>query len=236
MSRTAKMLLSLLVVAAICVPASASIETVCSPVASGGNNPIGAINQGWNLISLPAIPTNPDPGAVFDEFGGGLDGRMYRWDAATQSLTMYDVWAPEAFGNMLLTDGYWLDLSYVPQGQTNVCFEGITDNDNTDMWISLPKAGWSIIGCPFSYPVDMGTIEVTDGTVTVPIATARDNRWINTLGYWWDNSIPGGGGGSLKTMGLEDEWPETTTLEPWHGYWIQVLKDNIALIVPAASS
>ncbi len=228
MRRSAMMLLSLLVAVALCVPASAAIETVSSwePGAT-----TGPVLPGWNLIALPAIPTNPDPHAVLDEYPFVCEnGDLKRWDAATQSLVTYDEWAQETFGNLLITDGYWLVLG--PEDSGYFTYEGITDNDDTDMWISLPRAGWTLIGCPFSYAVDFNTVEVTDGTATVPIANARDNQWLDTICYWWENT---GGSGNLRTMGLDDDWTESTMLQPWHGYWIRSMRDNLALIVPAAS-
>lgn len=221
MRRSAMMVLSLLVIVTLCVPAGAAIETVSS------GNP-GPINMGWNLISLPAIPTSPDPQLVFPGCPNALAGGLYRWDAATQSTLLYDSFGPEAFGNMLLTDGYWLRLT----GTDNnvITFEGITDNDDTDMWISLPKTGWSIIGCPFSYSVDWNTVEITDGTATVPLSYARENLWLNTLTYWWDSEQ-----GSLKLMGIDEDFEDNVTLEPWHGYWVKSMRDNLALIVPATT-
>lgn len=219
MRTSAIMLLSLLVVAALCVSASAAIETVTCPQP-------GPINIGWNLMSLPAIPTDPTPPAVFDEYGGAIEGVLCRWDAALQGLSCYSEWGGD-FGNMLLTDGYWLLLG--PEGANQLSFEAITDNDDTDMWISLPKTGWTIIGCPYRYSVNWNTVEITDGTATIPLATARD-QWLKTITYWWDSEE-----GGLKTMGLDDDFTDTVTLEPWQGFWVNSLKDNLALIVPAAT-
>lgn len=223
MRTSAIMLLSLLVIGALCVSASAAIETVTCPQP-------GPINIGWNLLSLPAIPTNPAPPDVFAVYGvDAIDGNLYRWDAAVQGTYQYSQWGGD-FGNMLLTDGYWLKLG--PEGANQLSFEAITDNDDTDMWISLPKTGWTIIGCPFSYAVNWNTVEITDGTATIPLATARDSGWLVTVTYWWDSTVAGGG---MRTMGLDDDYCESTTLEPWHGFWVQSLKDNLALIVPAAT-
>lgn len=224
MTRTTRVLLGLMVVAALCMPASAAITTVEAPVP-------GPINGGWNLMSLPAIPTNPAPPAVLDEYAEWLENSILRWDAAVQGVKIYSEWTPDDFGNLLLSEGYWLILpDAVPPAQLS--FEGITDNDTTDMWISLPKAGWTIIGCPYSYSVDWNDVEITDGTVTIPLAAARDDHWLDTICWWWDSSIPGG---ALLSIGLDDEWTETTTLNPWQGYWVQSFRDNLALIVPAAN-
>lgn len=221
MLKSAKVLLILLTAVSICLPASSAIENVCAP------SP-GPFNGGWNLMSLPAIPTNPEPESVFDEFPGLIDANLYRWEASLQGVVVYDEWVPESFGNLLITEGYWLNLP--PGTSTPICFEGITDNDDTDMWISLPKAGWTIIGCPYSYQVDWNAVEITDGTATVPLSTARDTGMLQTLTFWWDSAAQG-----IKLMGLDDDWGDTNTLDPWYGYWVLTYRDNLALIVPAAS-
>lgn len=227
MRRSAMMLLGLLVAVALCAPASAAIETV---VSQQPGDPTGPINPGWNLISLPAIPTNPAVADVLDECPEALGiGYIYRWDCVVQGIKVYDTYNVEDFGNMLLTEGYWLQV--VPGDSHIISFEGITDNDNTDMWISLPKTGWTIIGCPFSYSVDWNNVEITDGTATVPLATARDNEWLHTICYYWD-SVAGG----LQQIGLDDDWVGNSVLQPWHGYWVQSLRDNLALIVPAETT
>jgi hypothetical protein len=35
-------------------------------------------------------------------------------------------------------------------------------------------------------------------------------------------------------MGLAEDFQDTSALLPWHGYWINSYRDNLALIVPAA--
>ncbi len=228
MRKSAFVLLSVwLVIQTGFLSASAGVETVTSP-------PV--VKTGWNLIALPAIPTQPDPVSVLDEYtppdGSGIDGRMFRYNAATQSLVPYDAWLPELFGNALLTDGYWL---LVPGGSAEqFAFEGITDNNTTDMWISLPKAGWALIGHPFSYSVDWLTVQVTDGTKTISMEAAaktEDPAWLQSIGFWWNSELQG-----LRTLGLpgDPDWPESEALTPWHGYWIMTYKDNLALIVPAS--
>lgn len=221
MTKYALALVSVLLIAqAACLPVTAALETVTSP---------SIVRTGWNLIALPAIPTNPDPVAVLDEYAP-LDTRVYRYEASTQGLIMYDVWQPDKFGNLLLTDGYWLDI---PGGLAEqFTFEGITDNNDTDMWVSLPIAGWTLIGHPYSYSVDWANVEVTDGTKTISLADAAKTEnppWLQSIGYWWNSEVQG-----LKYLGLPDDWPDSDTLTAWHGYWIQSNKDNLALILPAS--
>jgi len=204
--------LALLAAVAAAAPASAGVVTITSPP--------GTVVSGWSLLALPGIPLYPDPPTVMGSIP--IDAKLYRWDAATQSLVAYDEWMPEGFGNMLLTDGYWLQAS---SAQT-ISYTGLDDNDSMDVWISLPKAGWTLFGNPFTYSFPWTDAKVLDGNVTVSMADAvHTHGWLQPLGYWWDSSTQ-----SLLTYGLPDDWPDTDTLLAWHGFWIQTNVDKIALI------
>jgi hypothetical protein len=199
----------LVLLAVIATAASASVVTHSYSVPAG-----------WSLFALPGIPLTPDPPTVCGTID--IDGRLYRWDAATQSLILYDMWSPESFGNMLLTDGYWLNSS----ASGSISYSGLNDNDSMDVWISMPKRGWTLMGNPFSGNFEWPSAKVTDGNVTVSITDAcRTYDWLFSTGYWWDNSTQ-----SLIDIGLEDDWPTTTTMQAWHGYWLQSKVDKIALI------
>jgi len=50
---------------------------------------------------------------------------------------------------------------------------------------------------------------------------------LSTLMYWWSSSTQ-----SLHDAGLEDDYAASTALDPWHGYWINTFRDDLALIVP----
>lgn len=218
--------------------------------------PAGALGIGWNLIALPAIPTNPSPIVVLNAFdtvngtpvddGTGLDmRRLYRFDGTNKNLIAWDSWSPDTFGGMLIGDGFWIKL--LPGDPTTFSFEGITDNDTTDMWISLPTAGWHLIGHPFSYPAPapdpsssgqyhMGnpypwaSVKVTDGTVTKSLLDASQYgaNWLRSVGYFFNSTNQ-----SIVDIGLPEDWPSCDTLVAWHGYWIRTNKDNLALIMDA---
>jgi len=222
---------------AICSLSFAAVGTISSV------NADGALATNWNLFCIPNIPLDPTPPAVLHIWdpagdGSGLDGARYlfRYDAATQSMPQYDHWDPGPFGNMLVGDGYWVKLA--PGEQTLIQYQGMTDNDTTDMWISLPKAGWSMIGHPYSYPEDeaaavanpfpWASVEVTDGTVTKTMLEARNAGWLQSIVYWYDAPTQ-----SMKTVGLPEDFQPCETLLAWHGYWVLTYVDNLALILTA---
>jgi len=174
-------------------------------------------DTGWSLISLPLEPVNPDPASVFS--GIPLDNKLYRWDNPTQSLVAYDEWMPSGFGNVTLDDGYWLQTA----SDSTISYQAYAGTPATHT-ISIVKAGWSIIGCPFLTDKQWADAEVTYGAQTVSLETARNNGWLNSMGYWWDSCTQ-----SLKILGLPDDWPDSEAVQPWHGYWIQTNVDGLAL-------
>ncbi len=211
-----RLLIGLALIAVLSVPATAALTTITSPA--------GTVNAGWNLLALPGIPVDPTPTSVFGSIP--IDGSLYRWDAATQSILLYDTWSPEAFGNMLLTDGYWL----VTDAAGTISYPGLDDNDAMDVWVSLPKAGWAIIGNPFSTEFTWENAKVVDGNVTISLQqAAKTEGWLNSFGFWWDGSTQ-----SLCDFGIPEDFASTGVLQAWHGYWVQSYVDKIALILESS--
>ena len=180
------------------------------------------LSAGTNLVAMPAVPLNPDPAAVFESIP--IDGLLIRWDAAKQSSYAYDMWNPDLFGNVLIGEGYWITTA---SGASST-YQGLTDTDSMDIWISLPKAGWNLIGNPFSYEYTWGDAKVTDGNETISLAVARDRGWLVSVATWWDAPL-----GSSRDVGCPDDYCYTDVLYPWHGYWVRSSIDKIALILEA---
>ncbi|MBP6963463.1 MAG: fibronectin type III domain-containing protein [Armatimonadetes bacterium] len=183
-------------------------------------SPPGAVATGWNLISLPLVPANPDPGAVFS--GLDIEGRLYRWDKVNKSIIAFTEWSPEEFGEISTDEGYWLQSTR----NAAISYEPAEVQPEGPRTIVLPKAGWNIIGCPFTTPRDWNDMIVSYGSIERPASTARDYGWIDTICYWWDNSVPGG---AMLQLGLDDDWVDTTFLQPWRGYWFFTKRDDIRI-------
>lgn len=171
------------------------------------------------LMAFPAVPLDPDPTSVFGSID--IDGYLIRWDAATQSLRAYDMWDPDYFGNLLIGEGYWITSS----GGSST-YQGLTDTDSMDVWISLPKAGKSLIGNPFTVDYLWANAKVTDGNETISLEQARDRGWLLSIAVWWEAPYQ-----SLRDVGLPDDWCYTDYLHPWHGYWVTTNQDKLALIL-----
>jgi uncharacterized lipoprotein YddW (UPF0748 family) len=181
------------------------------------SSPAGTLDPAWGLVSVPLEPVNPDPANVFA--GIDIDARLYRFDRATQSMILYDVWTPDVFGNVSTDEGYWLQVD----ATKTISYSARAGQPSTHA-TPLPEAGWSIIGCPFLTNRQWADTLVTNGGSTVPISTARGNGWISGTGYWFDSSTQ-----SMIDFGLPEDFPSTTELRPWHGHWVQSYVNNLTL-------
>ncbi|HUV04026.1 MAG TPA: hypothetical protein VMX94_02845 [Armatimonadota bacterium] len=182
------------------------------------------VHTKWNLLSLPGIPLDPDPPSLFGVIP--ISGNLYKWNAPLQGLDMYIDGDPDSFGHMLLTDGYW--LRNTTGSAQPLSFSGLDDNDDMDIWISLPKKGWTLIGNPFSYPFPWVNAKVTDGDSTMLLRDASQwgVRWLSSAAIGWDEV----GQGNI-VVGVPDDNPTEESLRAWHGYWVRSYKDKVALIL-----
>ncbi len=197
------------------------LDVVINPGLTQVASPPGTIAAGWNLFTVPAIPGNPDPASVLS--GLPIDGALYRWEASTGSLVLYDTWSPEMYGGLTLGDGHWLQTAAAGA----ISYQGRYQAE--DQWITLPTAGWALIGQPFDHSIEWADVIVHNGKSALSMYDAsRVELWLNSMGYWWDSSTQ-----SLCDFGLPEDFVTSETLEPWHGYWVEYYADNLALIVPA---
>jgi uncharacterized lipoprotein YddW (UPF0748 family) len=181
--------------------------------------PGNALLAGWTLLTIPGTPLDPSPSSSFGAVP--IDGRLYQWDARTQGLVIYDSWSPERFGGIMRGDGYWLqtDAAY-PMDLT------VYSTSVADFLVGMPKAGWTLLGNPYNTEKLWGDTLVANGLEVQPMLVAAKSRnWLNSEGYWWDNSTQG-----LCDMGLPEDFVISNSLLPWHGYWIQSYVDDLSLI------
>jgi len=180
----------------------------------------------WNLLSLPGQPKDPDPAVIFGS-GDVIDGRLYRWYAPRQSMLLYDMFSPDMFGAMNISEGYWLKAA----AADTISYDGfaaLTD----DRWISAPK-GWKIMGMPFNHSSWWPDWRATDGTAMKTIYDASQYpgqaNWMSSVGYFWDAAKQ-----SMRSIGLEDDFPWTSQLDPWYGYWVKTFR-HLGLVGPESS-
>lgn len=182
-----------------------------------------ALNAGWNLIALPAAPADKGDGVPMNnepwdpwmilspsQDPADLDSRLYRWESCSQSLMCFDMWNPTPFGALLMSDGYWLQLD------TAWPVKYSAKTSTLDQWVSVCRPGWVLMGHPSGNGVPWADCHVHNGgeIKTLYDASGYGAGWLDSVGYWWDNSTQ-----SLLDIGLPDDFPTTTDLKPWHGYW-----------------
>jgi len=189
---------------------------------------------GYNMIAPPVVPFDPSPTSVFPAplDPGGMDS-LIRYDAATQGYVFFDPMFPEDYGGVLLGDGAWFLSSHA--GTINWptyagAPDGLPDSTGqmTDMWISLPKTGFTMVGHPFNHVVDAANVLFTDGTQTISWDAAAAAGWFDGGLWGYDGPTQG-----YFSVGTDPMMYDRTQLEPTHGYWIKTSRDNLAMIVPA---
>lgn len=197
------------------------------------------LKAGWNLLGLPAAPAatgdgdewTPKPWAPYmvlspNQDPDAIDLRLMRWENCTGGLYIYDGWneweGPGFFGGALLGDGYWLTI----EADWPVSYSG--KRSSLDQWIDICSPGWALIGHPKDHPTYLSDVKVHTGNRVLSMYDAvMTEGWIDCIGYWWDSEHQG-----LIDVGLPDCFCTADHLLPWHGYWLQVYRGDMALIVP----
>jgi hypothetical protein len=165
-----------------------------------------AFNAGWQLVSSPLDPSDPDPTAVFGDDANPL--YMYEYTAAGYAT-------PTAIDPGY---GYWIYLI----GDTTLDVDGSAIE--TDYSVDLATAGWHIISTP-TVPVSVkgehGLTFTYDGTPAT-FTEAANNKWI----------YPACWGYNPDTGGYVDV--QNGAMDPWLGYWIQTLVPDVTVTMPVA--
>ena len=193
----------------------------------------------WQFLSLPAVPNNASPVAVFDEVTGTL--QLYAYNG-----TSYDSYADGQLTRVEITGAYWLHLSE----QTTICVDGSVPTTSYTLWLS--RDGWHAIGVPYAVVWGSGTpgepgppppppdgystaaagpraaptalgggsITVTYGGSTKSLTEAIAAGWLQDAIYWYDTSL-----GNYRQATAASP----ITLDPWVGYWIYALQSGLAL-------
>lgn len=199
------------------------------------------IYSGWNQISVPLVQTSPDPTVVFN--GVSVYNSLQRYDATVGTYVLLDDISPELFGNVLLGEGYVLAGTEAKEVTvSSPILDGVPDtqNNKTDMWISLPgvqssaaAGGWHLIGHPFNHITKVsktdGTgdnISFTDGTTMKTWKEAAEANWVSGVALGLDSTTQ-----TNFTVGFD--LADSDQFEPGRAYWIGTYKSNLAMIINA---
>lgn len=174
----------------------------------------------WHLLSLPLVPSDPDPEVVFDPHP--ISGNLTRWDAEQGKYITYYSWNPSEFGPCQTGVGYW--YSAVESGPVDY----LGTPHDTPQEILCGVVGWHIIGHPFPLAVPLDDCQAHDGGTqeTKSLHDAWLSGWVDMPMYYYDPSSGGYG-----TCGF-DPWHDDDHLRPWLGYQFAVNRTDITLIIP----
>lgn len=201
------------------------------------------VYSGWQTIGVPLVPLDPQPNHVLN---------LLDWDGDTPSLNRYNGTAvppgyetynydyatgyDAAFGGLLLGEGYYLFSSSGASMTVTGLENGVPATPGgakTDMWISLPKAGWNLVANPYAQElaIDQDTgvpFSFTDGTVVKSWPEAVNAGWVGEVGQRVD---PASGLWIMAGINYYEEWSWKQST----GYFLNTGVDNLALIITAPS-
>jgi hypothetical protein len=175
---------------------------------------------GWNLVSLPYEPADPDWRKAFGDLP--IHQRLFRYDPVTQSYIVYDENDPQAFGTLTNGDGCWLYLD----APANVSYPGLQPGGTRQ--INLGPAGWHLVGAPLIAAAALGRVSVKDLVTGQRISfyeAAYVRGWIGRSLFSYDPLTRG-----YRTVGY-DPWDSAVQLSPWRGYWLCTHVDDLALVI-----
>ncbi len=174
---------------------------------------------GWNILSLPAIPYDPDPTVVFE--GHDIcNGNLCKNVGAPGMVDFicYNCSDPSSFGNITTGVGYWWNCVASP---CSLPYSGpfIT----SDLVIDLPALGWYSIG------VNSKSVHVNQISFT-KTDTSETKTFGEAANVWFQDPMMGKGPSGYYNVGLTVG--SSRYLEPTHGYWIYTFVPNLEMTIP----
>ncbi|MDO8649969.1 MAG: Ig-like domain-containing protein, partial [Candidatus Berkelbacteria bacterium] len=172
-----------------------------------------ALTTGWNLISLPVVPSAST--AIADVLGATAVANINAvW--AYDVTTGWSVYRPDGSGTSNLTTmtagyGYWIDYKSAPT--TNIAGIGnLVEPGNSNIPERTLKAGWNLVG----YYQRENTSNST-----------AHNAFANNLDGYWNETLLIGHNNSSKNISY---LTQASTVNPGEGFWILLTDDRIYTI------
>ncbi|MFQ6119723.1 MAG: hypothetical protein ACE5KE_07535, partial [Methanosarcinales archaeon] len=155
------------------------------------------LQDGWNLISLPLVPTDDDEveNTSIDYILSGLSGgsveRILTYDASTKLWKEYDPIGTKTLTDMITGIGYFLKM----KGSATLTIKGVEIYNNMPRSYEVVE-GWNLIGYTSTHeiPVEIA-LNGIDGKYS--------SLWMLDNGKW-------------KSYIANDFW----SMQPGKGYWI----------------
>jgi len=184
------------------------------------------IGPGWHMVSLPADPVNHDPRASLPIADG--DPTLFAHITLPDGDCGYETAQPGLFGQVAMHEGYWL----LTQTDATISYLGVPSSAARTE-VSLPVRGWTLIGHPYDRPVALSqcTVRDTRTGVEVSLDDAAQLEWLSPPFYTFDD----------REIAYVSVWPDRDlyqddALRPWCGYWVDVKRNDLALVVPQPAS
>jgi hypothetical protein len=174
--------------------------------------------QAWTASNAYALDDVVVPNIV--------NGHKYRCTTdGTSDATEPSAWPTDSAGTVV--DG---TVTWTEDGATGwaVSYTGL--GQEMPQWIASSAAEcWMQMAHPQDHETDTALIQMSNGGVVKSFfdASAWGANWVQATGYWFNNQDQ-----SQYDVGLADDWPSTTTMQPWHGYQFLVHEPNRAWIIP----
>jgi hypothetical protein len=179
--------------------------------------PPGVFGLGWNWFSLPVVPVDPSPDAIF---GHHMANLIYRWNRTAKTVLLY----PYDFTTLEMGEGYILFLRteiYEPS------YPGTPAPPTAD--INLPTPGWSWIGYPHWGGTLLADCLVTNldlgQTRTVQQDVGSAQPWVNWNWLYFD--------AQARTARICSTWGgDDDTLHSWYGYMVWTNTEHLVVEIP----
>jgi len=160
------------------------------------------LEKGWNLVSFPGKPENPDPEEAFADDIDPL--YMYRWDPATGQYTGGYISASDL--ELKAGASYWI---YAWDGNTEIDLEVTIPQDSS---INLPGKGWHMVGSPYS--IKWGEVKVDGTKVKNETSGSSYGGPLKPYIFGYDE------GNREYHLAEPGNWTDLS-LGKWKGYWVE---------------
>jgi len=183
-------------------------------------------NNRWALLSVPA---NSTAQTIEQLFGDDLPASAYTdtWAIFTFDQQSQSYVIPTLNSTLAPGDGFWMvqdtgtDVTIdipadLPEGNAQLSTGCATTDGcfSIQLLTSATAATWSVLGAPYSAPIDVSQISVLSSTGTCSqgcdLAQAKSEGLL--IGEQWAYDAASGNYNALSTI---------SDLQPWQGFWLQ---------------
>jgi hypothetical protein len=214
-------------IVSLCLICLAALLVVGQPsmAISAGTATI-VLNPGENWIATPMVAFDPTPASVFQ--GVDIANNLTYFDPIQQKTIVYDPSHPTDFPNILMGDGYTINIA--GSAPVTISYGGV-NVDDTSEWISLPGSssgggGMNWIGVSYTAPVRWADIIVTNGSESHSVAVAAQLGWLAPVWTTMNSATQ-----TIEHAGATGQLgADINYLRPGQMYKVETYRSNLALV------